>query len=167
VSPLISKCAKIDPAVQHPQAVRRDLGRSEAEGAKSGKPMEDQAGDGPIHVLCPQYRGSKIAIPGIAVGQSISNATEHQELTTLDPAARRGARARPARRRECGSLCIFIASSRRSVDQAIAETVYVFKNRRLSCFSELAPQVLDVFANPHRAGRLVSTDHSGDLRGGD
>jgi hypothetical protein len=98
VSPLISKSAKIDPAVQHPQAVRRDLGRSEAEGAKSGKPMEDQDGDGPIHVLCPQYRGSKIAVPGIAVGQSISNAREHLELTTLDPAARRSGETGPQRR---------------------------------------------------------------------
>ena len=57
-----------------------------------------------------------------------------------------------------------------AVDEAIPKTAYGFEYRWLSWsrFAELAPQVLDVLANPYRADQvLVVTDHRGDLRRGD
>ena len=87
----------------------------------------------------------------------------------IGPAVQRPtARARPARKRIGGSLYVFMAVL--VVDEAIPETTYGFEDRWLpwSRFAELAPQVLDVLANPHRANHvLVVTDHRGDLRRGD
>ncbi|MCE3276819.1 MAG: hypothetical protein K0R13_2674 [Propionibacteriaceae bacterium] len=57
-----------------------------------------------------------------------------------------------------------------AVDEAIPKTAYGFEYRWLSLsrFAELAPQVLDVLANPYRADQvLLVADHRGDLRRGD
>lgn len=44
---------KISPAVEHLQAPRRNLGRSEPEGAKSDQTMEDQERHRPADLPCP------------------------------------------------------------------------------------------------------------------
>jgi hypothetical protein len=83
----------------------------------------------------------------------------------MDPPARLSGRT--GRKRKGDSLYVLMAVL--TVDEAIPKTAYGFEYRWLSWsrFAELAPQVLNVLADPHRAGRLVNTDHRGDLRGGD
>jgi hypothetical protein len=58
---------KIDPAVQQPQAARRDLGRSEAEGVQADEAMENEEREGPADLPCPEHPWSEIAVQRIAV----------------------------------------------------------------------------------------------------